>query len=302
MPWPLSTKPPRTLEMTRSRRCPSSTRAALVDPHGRNDDLQRSHPSAFSARVCTHLHAPQLGCATPTSRSTRCVHSPSHTPLSSRLPAIVAPALPTLPLDTGPSRRARLGAYPSRHLPLPATAAHLAGVLQRPRCLHRLATHCESSQPRSMQECAYRPNALLARIGRTTRTTTVCSVHGGRFSSPTRRRPAPPLWIAAACTPLALPAWPERRVRDAPQLPALPATRAGFLQLHDAEPDAFSDCEATPRLEPHHTYATEPRTPYHAHALNTRLPRTLETTRSRRCPSSTRAALVDPTGATTIFA
>ncbi|KAJ7699445.1 hypothetical protein B0H14DRAFT_776881 [Mycena olivaceomarginata] len=43
-----------------------------------------------------------------------------------------------------------------------------------------------------MQECAYRPNALLARIGKTTRTTTtVCSVHGARFSSPTRRRPAP---------------------------------------------------------------------------------------------------------------
>ncbi|KAJ7732631.1 hypothetical protein B0H14DRAFT_2997506, partial [Mycena olivaceomarginata] len=35
-----------------------------------------------------------------------------------------------------------------------------------------------------MQECAYRPNALLARIGRTPgTTTTVCSVHGARFSS-----------------------------------------------------------------------------------------------------------------------
>ncbi|KAJ7711235.1 hypothetical protein B0H14DRAFT_699351 [Mycena olivaceomarginata] len=264
MSWPLSTKPPRTLEMTRSRRCPSSTRAALVDPHGRNDDLQRSHPSAFSARVCTHLHAPQLGCATPTSRSTRCVHSPSHTPLSSRLPAIVAPALPTLPLDAGPSRRARLGAYPSRHLPLPATAAHLAGVLQRPRCLHRLATHCESSQPRSMQECAYRPNALLARIGRTTRTTTVCSVHGARFSSPTRRRPAPPLWPSNPFS--------DRRCLYTPRssrLAGAPCTRCTATTCtarHPRRPSAAArrGTRCVQRLRSHPTPRTSPHIRYRA--------------------------------------
>ncbi|KAJ7820948.1 hypothetical protein B0H14DRAFT_1339373 [Mycena olivaceomarginata] len=71
--------------------------------------------------------------------------------------------------------------------------------------------------------------------------------------------------------PSLLPAWLERRVRHALRLPALPAARAGLLQLHD--------------------------TPYHAHALSTRPPCTSYTTGRRRCPSSTRA----PTGTTTIF-
>ncbi|KAJ7301261.1 hypothetical protein DFH08DRAFT_978897 [Mycena albidolilacea] len=78
--------------------------------------------------------------------------------------------------------------------------------------------------------------------------------------------------------PSLLPAWPERR-------------------LYDAERDAFSDCEATPRvldapaprLETHHTCTISLRTPYHAHTLSTRPPRTPDTTRSRRCPPSTRA-------------
>ncbi|KAJ7709106.1 hypothetical protein B0H14DRAFT_3023568, partial [Mycena olivaceomarginata] len=93
---------------------------------------------------------------------------------------------PTLPPRRRPLSTRALGRIIHQHVPLLANAAHLAGVLQHPRCLHRLATHCESSQPQSMQECA-----LLARIGRTTHTTTVYGVHGACFSSPTRRRPAP---------------------------------------------------------------------------------------------------------------
>ncbi|KAJ7363044.1 hypothetical protein DFH08DRAFT_329487 [Mycena albidolilacea] len=103
--------------------------------------------------------------------------------------------------------------------------------------------------------------------------------------------------------PSLLPAWLERRVRHALRLPALPAARAGLLQLHDAEHDAFSEYEAitpvldgpAPRTSPHVRYIAQ--TPYHAHALSTRPPCTSYTTGRRRCPSSARA----PTGTTTIF-
>ncbi|KAJ7363041.1 hypothetical protein DFH08DRAFT_951246 [Mycena albidolilacea] len=47
-----------------------------------------------------------------------------------------------------------------------------------------------------------------------------------------------------------LSAWPERRVRHALRLPALPTARAGLLQLHDAEHDAVSEYETiTPVLD-----------------------------------------------------
>ncbi|KAJ7801162.1 hypothetical protein B0H14DRAFT_3489928 [Mycena olivaceomarginata] len=230
-------------------------------------------PSAFSARACAHLHAPQLGCTTPTSRSTRCVHSQSHMPLSSRLPVMVAPVLPHSPLDAGPLSTRALGRIIHQHVPLLANAAHLAGVLQHSRCLHRLATHCESSQPQSMQECA-----LPARIGRTTHTTTVYGVHGACFSSPTRRRPAPPLWIAPACSPVA-------------------SRPAGA---------SFTRCTATTCTARHprqpsvanlttHTLQS-PGRPYHAHALNTRLPRTLDDTQAAPAFPPRAPALVDPHG------
>ncbi|KAJ6563127.1 hypothetical protein DFH09DRAFT_1364240 [Mycena vulgaris] len=48
--------------------------------------------------------------------------------------------------------------------------------------------------------------------------------------------------------PSLLPAWPERRVRHALRLPALPAARAGLLQQHDTERDLLSDYEASIRL------------------------------------------------------
>jgi hypothetical protein len=102
-----------------------------------------------------------------------------------------------------------------------------------------------------------------------------------------------PLVSPPPVNPSLLPAWPERRVRHVLRLPALPATRAGLLQLRNAmcsatmRPLLACLMGHTPRTSPHMRYRA--RTSYHPHALSTRPPCTPDTTRSRRCPSSTRA-------------
>ncbi|KAJ7363017.1 hypothetical protein DFH08DRAFT_329173 [Mycena albidolilacea] len=108
-----------------------------------------------------------------------------------------------------------------------------------------------------------------------------------------------PFVLPPPVRPSLLPAWPERCV----QLPALPAARPAFCScttrntMRSANMRPLFSClmGPAPRTSPHVRYIA--RTPYHAHALSTRPPRTSYTTGSRRCPSSTRA----PTGTTTIL-
>ncbi|KAJ7819258.1 hypothetical protein B0H14DRAFT_3876736 [Mycena olivaceomarginata] len=78
-----------------------------------------------------------------------------------------------------------------------------------------------------------------------------------------------------------LPAWPERHVRHALRLPALLAARAGLLQLHDAEHDAFSKYEATPMPS-----APGPRAPHIRQAAGAALP-------PRVCPRAQRRSLAE---------
>ncbi|KAJ6594284.1 hypothetical protein B0H19DRAFT_1366188 [Mycena capillaripes] len=74
---------------------------------------------------------------------------------------------------------------------------------------------------------------------------------------------------------------PERRVRHAPRLHALPDTRADLLQLHDAERNAFSDRPV-------------PRTPSYVQCIPPDIIR-------RAAGLVVHAAFVDPTGVATIF-
>ncbi|KAJ7333290.1 hypothetical protein DFH08DRAFT_1083754, partial [Mycena albidolilacea] len=102
--------------------------------------------------------------------------------------------------------------------------------------------------------------------------------------------------------PSVLPASQERRVRRASRPSTLPIARAGLLQQHDIARDALGDCEATCRLlDAPRAYDLTPNAVPRPHPLHQSPTHPRYATQQALMFLDVRIALVNPTGAATIF-